>query len=252
MQPSRRVAAVAVALALQAFAFPAVAATATTLPVTPGVADTVILQADVGGPRCPVVQPDGLSMTGNAIRVEVGEAPHCNAAPFSRFTVTLGRFPAGEYRVTVFERSAHSAGIGSAMLAETTFAVGSYGSAQLENMTGHWTTDVVGEGVSITQIGARLFFTWLAYGPDGRATWMVAPDAGYQLKAGKGGKFAGPLYSARGAAPKGVSGLPFTPFADIAVSGSASIAATGVDTATMELRLEDGHEISRTLRRMRF
>ena len=231
----------------------AAAQTLRIVPAHPGTADVVVLEGDVGGPRCPVPQRSGLTMANNTIVVEVAEALDCNAAPFSRFTLTLGRFPAGDYRVVLQERNALSMGIGNATLGDAAFNVAPYGTAMRENMTGHWTTDVPGEGVSITQTGTRVFFTWLTYGFDGRPTWLVVPDAGWQAPTGaKRGRFSGALYAAHGAPSKGVAGMPFTAFAGIAASGSAAIVDTGKDTATLELRFEDGHELTRTLKRLRF
>ncbi len=253
-----------VALAAMA-ALPSAAQMLAATPSPAFVTDNVSVEINLGRALCPVLQPDGIRFDPPVaaaqqapgmpamISIRLQEESECASPPVSRLRVTLGRFPAGEYTVQVWKRLPQ---VGDAIL-EGVVAVGSFTieayapeSMPRDNYGGHWTTNLVGEGLSASQFGKRMFFSWLSYGADGKPTWLVVPDATFRTDGGHR-RFEGTLFSGQGTA-KPVIGMPFTPFTGVMRLGTASFVEVGIDEAALELRFDDGTQVDRVLKRFIF
>ena len=83
-----------------------------------------------------------------------------------------------------------------------------------------------GWGISVTQHGGNLFAAWYTYGPDGRASWYVLPNGGWN-----GTTYSGPFYSTTSSAWLGAAYDP----SQLAVTeaGTMSLAFTGSGSALM-------------------
>jgi hypothetical protein len=217
--------------------------------------DNLSLEFDAGAPICPFVMSDGLRMFGQVIQVYYQRAGDCGFGPFATFRLTLGRFPAGDYDVEVYEAPPNGSLAPIRRVAIAAFHVNAYGKTTdaqakpAENYTGHWTTPFYGEAVTATQFGRKIFVTWLTYAADGRPTWYVIPDGVYQYRQNSGSRFAGTLYSTQG--------IP-NPQAAFAVFGNATPVGTGffqdygTDSAHLELHFNDGTTVMRDLQRLLF
>lgn len=133
-------------------------------PAFPLTTDTVTLlyrPGTAGSGFCSGIVPGGLIIDSvpdappevigvAAIDVIVDSAAHCTSqAPTP---LTLGRFPTGQYEVRIFELTPEQPG-NSVLTALSSFTVQTHRldtlepSAPRDNYSGHWTTDVAGEGV---------------------------------------------------------------------------------------------------------
>lgn len=226
--------------------------------VTPSPAETfdnISLEFDAGDRICPFVMSDGLRMFGQVIQVYYQRIGDCGFGPFATFRLTLGRFPAGDYDVEVYEAPPNGSLAPIRRVAIAAFHVNAYGKTTdaqakpAENYTGHWTTPFYGEAVTATQIGRGIFVTWLTYASDGRPTWYVIPDGVYAYHGSPGGRFAGTLYSTQGVPnPQ----APFAVFNSATPVGTGFFQDYGTDSALLELRFSNGTTVSRELRRLIF
>ena len=226
--------------------------------VTPSPAETfdnISLEFDAGDRICPSVMSDGLRMFGQIVQVYYQRFFDCGFGPFATFRLTLGRFPAGDYNVEVYEAPPNGSLAPIRRVAVAAFHVNAYGKTIVpeakpaENYTGHWTTSFYGEAVTATQIGLKIFVTWLTYAADGRPTWYVIPDGVYQYRQSAGSRFAGTLYSTQGV-PNPQS--PFAVFNNATALGTGYFQDNGNDSALLELRFSDGTTVFRDLRRLLF
>ncbi len=252
VDPSRRVLAV---LVLACAMLPVHAQRATIAPSPAEVYDLVTLQFDAGQAICPLVMQDGLRMDGQTIGVFYQRIGDCSFGPFASMTLTLGRFPAGDYSVVVYEAPPTGSLAPIRIVAQTSFHVNAYGFGQggvpklRENYTGHWTTDFWGEAVTIAQSGNRAVATWLTYAADGKPTWYVIPGFSFGPDPVDAFRFFGFIYAAQGAP---TTSSPFAAFASAARVGDATLDPIGPDRATLQLRFSGGPVVNRTLTRMRF
>jgi hypothetical protein len=177
--------------ALLAFGTAASAAGVSITPAAPTPLDDVVVE--ITAPRCSSIAPDGVEMTdGRVIRVHYndGTGGICFGEPQPTPKVTVGRLPAGTYRIELVPNLGASPGAGG----EATFTVAYASGAPPDDYSGHWLTGVNGEGVFVTQFGSTAFVSWLYQGADGKSTWLVMPEARWGLDDAGALRFAGEVY----------------------------------------------------------
>jgi len=221
-------------------------------PANPTPADTIVLTIRDSSPTCPYVVPTSIYFAApNEIRLAYSHIGDCEFGPFSEARATLGRLPAGTYTVAA---ALNLLGTSPPPAVEVytkqltvSLPAGAGGpnpAAPLENHAGHYLTGQYGEGVFIEQFGGKSFLTLATYDPDGRAAWLVMPDARWRYNANRGrSEFAGSIYRARRGdeSPPAIHATPV---------GTGAWYPTGVDTAVLETTIDGA--ATRTLRRFRF
>jgi hypothetical protein len=186
------------ALAFGAGSLAASAASISVTPSNPRPSDTLVMRVD-GAATCAFIPANAVDMTdGRVIRVRYqdGSAVTC-FAPNPQPTVTLGRLPAGTYRVELVLEASASGGVAAAT--EVTVAYPPITVlAPPDDYSGHYITGTIGEGVFIEQQGNTAFISFLYLGSDGKPTWVVMPDARWEAAANGTARFAGMAWRVEG------------------------------------------------------
>jgi hypothetical protein len=187
------------AFALGASALAASAASISVTPSNPRPTDTLVLHVD-GAATCAFISANAVEMTdGRVIRVRYndGSAVTC-FAPNPQPTVTLGRLPAGTYRVELVLEASASSGVAAATQVTVAYPPTTV-LAPPDDYSGHYITGTIGEGVFIEQQGNTAFISFLYLGQDGKATWVVMPDARWEAAANGTARFSGVVWRVDGA-----------------------------------------------------
>lgn len=188
------------AFALCAGALTASAASISVTPANPSPTDTLVLRVD-NAASCAFIPPNPVEMTdGRVIRVNYndGAAIDCFVAN-PQPTVTLGRLPAGTYRVELLSGSSNVVAATQVTVAYPPLTT----LAPPDDYSGHYLTGLFGEGVFIEQQGNTAFISFLYVGADGKSTWVVMPDARWEAAANGTARFAGLVWRVDGATPGG-------------------------------------------------
>jgi hypothetical protein len=243
------------ATALACAALGAHAQRATITPSPAEIFDLVTLQFDAGEQSCPEVARDGLRMDGQTIRVSIQRHFDCGFGPYSSTSVTLGRFPAGDYAVEVYLLPPPGSLAPIRIVSTTGLHVNGYGDPfirlkPIDNLTGHWMTELFGEAVTVTQFGTKAVASFLTYAVDGTATWYFIPDFVFRTDAA-GIQFYGTIYATRGAAVG--TTIPFARFVSATSAGTATLSGPDVvGGASLELQFTGRPRMTRSLRRLLF
>jgi hypothetical protein len=67
-----------------------------------------------------------------------------------------------------------------------------------DDYSGHYLTGTIGEGVFVEQQGNTAFISFLYLGDDGKATWVVMPDARWEAAENGTARFAGFVWRVEG------------------------------------------------------
>ena len=220
-------------------------------PANPTPADTIVLTIRDTFTTCPYVVPTSTRFVPpNEIKLVYAQVSDCGSGPFSETKTTLGPLPAGTYNViasTNYPDISPSFAEGAKQLT-VSFPAGAgtpNATAPLENSGGHYLSQVFGEGIFIEQYGEKSFLTMASYDPEGRAAWVVMPDARWGFNAARNGfEFAGPVYRTQR-----TQGSP--PVILVAPVGTGAWYPTTFDTVILTTTI-DGNTGTRTLRRYRF
>lgn len=227
-------------------------------PANPTPADDIVVTIRDTAPRCIYIIPSATRFEPpNMIRLEHALPEACDFAPVPEAKVTIGRFPAGTYRVGLGgDSSTFSPPPGPEVIVEFTVSQGTSPNSQLprENYGGQYLTGAVfngtffqqyGEGVFIEQFGQTSFLTLATYDSAGRPTWYVMTDGRWRFNASRSRyEFAGSVYQATR-----TDGSP--PAILVNPVGTVAWYPVGFDTLTLEGTI-NGSPTHRTLRRFRF
>lgn len=221
-------------------------------PANPSPVDTIVLTIRDSTPTCPYVNSEATHFRPpNEIRLIYGHIGDCGFAPYSEAKATIGRLPAGTYKVVAVT---YPPDITPAPGFETSqeLVVGFPGgpslaisTGPLEDSSGHYLTGHFGEGVTIEQLGQKSVVTLETYDGEGRPTWLVMPDTRWRYNPARArAEFVGPVYRTR-------RGQESPPSVTVAASGTAVWYVAGFDVVMLEITI-DGTTNTRTLRRFRF
>ena len=183
------------AAALLALALPAQATTLAITPANPTPADTIVLEA-VGAPACSSIVPNSIEMTeGRVIRVHYNDGTNilCIAAT-GPVKATVGRLPAGTYRIELVPNVGAVAGAGAAATITVTNPTGQADDPPFEDFSGHYLTGTNGEAVVVNQSGKTAFVKILYLRADNTPGWAVMPDARWSLDSNGGLRFFGEIW----------------------------------------------------------
>ena len=229
-----------------ALAVPAHSATLAITPANPTPADTIVVEM-VNAPTCSSIAPNAIEMTdGRVIRVHYHDGTNilCIAAT-GPVKATLGRLPAGTYRIDFVPNPGAAQGAGASTTITVTNPTGQADDPPFDNFSGHWLTGLPGEGIFVTQSGKTAFVSILYLKPDSTPLWAVMPDARWGPDASGGMRFFGEIWSIMPTgAGTGAGRL-------IAKLGYGSFYPSGIfDQARIETHIVEMP--SRTLMRFRF
>ena len=181
--------------ALVALGLPAHSATLAITPANPTPADTIVVEM-VGAPTCSSIAPNSIEMTdGRVIRVHYNDGTNivCIAAT-GPLKATVGRLPAGTYRIELVPNVGAVAGAGAATSITVTNPTGQADDPPFDNLSGYYLTGTMGEGVSVTQSGKTAFVSFLYQRADGSSGWAVMPNARWGLDSNGGLRFFGEIW----------------------------------------------------------
>ena len=221
-------------------------------PPNPTPADTIILTIRDSTPTCPYIVTEMTHFAPpNEIKLIYGHIGDCGFGPYSEAKATIGRLPAGTYKVTAVT---YPPDITPAPGFETSqpLVVGFPGGPSLAISTGplvdssgQYLTGVFGEGVTIEQLGQKAFVTLETYDGDGRPAWLVMPDTRWRYNPTRArAEFMGPVYRTR-------RGQESPPSVTVSATGTALWYVVGFETVMLEMTI-DGSTTTRALRRFRF
>ena len=221
-------------------------------PANPTPVDTIVLTIRDSTPTCPYIAHEMTRFAPpNEIQVIWGQRSDCAFGPYSEMKATIGRLPAGTYKVKALN---YPPDITPAVPTETSrdLVVGYRGgpslaisTGPLEDASGHYLTGHFGEGVTIEQLGEKSIVTLETYDGEGRPSWLVMPDMRWRYNPDRArAEFVGAVYRTR-------RGQESPPSVTVAASGTALWYLTGFDTVVLEITI-DGMTQTRTLRRFRF
>lgn len=187
-----------------------------------------------------------------SVQVERVFQVDCGTVAGSFEAYTLGRFPAGDYDVTLVVNPPAGTFGPSQLVGTVRLAV-----AGPPNGKGHphddysamwWNPAQPGWALTVNQSAERLFLVWATYDDSGRPTWFFVPAGSWSADAANRLSFAGVLYRATGPAFQG----DFDPRAvTVTDVGTAAFTPLGPERALFDYTVA-GISASKTLQRLRF
>jgi hypothetical protein len=221
-------------------------------PANPTPVDTIVLTIRDSTPTCPYITTEMTRFAPpNEIWVVYGHLSDCGFGRYSEAKTTIGRFPAGNYKVVAVTYAPDitpAPGFETSKDLVVAFPGGpslAISTAPLEDSSGYYLTGHFGEGVSIEQLGEKAFVTLETYDGEGRPTWLVMPDTRWRYNSARPrAEFVGPVYRTR-------RGEESPPSVTVSPVGTAVWYVAGFDVVMLEITV-DGTTNTRTLRRFRF
>lgn len=161
--------------------------------------------------------------------------------PFTTSTLSLGKLPAGTYRIVSSVQYACGSEGGGVALGSGPFPRGELGLTVAPSRADPnygdlwWNPLESGWGLSVTQHeSGQVFAVWFAYGSDGKPTWYVIPGGAWL----DGTTFSGTVYRTSGPPLSG----PFDPaLVTRTVAGQGTLAFSSRDSGTFTYTIDGSH-----------
>jgi hypothetical protein len=181
---------------LVGLALPARAATLAITPANPTPTDTIVVEM-VDAPACTSIVPNAIEMTDErVIRVHYNDGTNilCIAAT-GPVKATVGRLPAGSYRIEFVPNPGAAQGAPAAATITVRNSAGQVDDPPFEDFSGQYVTGRYGEGVVVVQSGKIAFVNFLYLRPDGGTHWAVMPDARWGMDENGAMRFFGEIWA---------------------------------------------------------